>query len=165
MRRVITGPPRSGKSARAERLLLDVASPPIAYIATLPSTRSSSERIARHRERRGDEWVTWEMTDAADECLGLIERALRTHEHVLIDGASILAWRVALRDDEIDCSLAAAFLRRLSDLLLRRDGNWVVVDAMLAYPNAGTADPFNALMRAYHQAWRALAGQEPSADE
>lgn len=71
---LITGGARSGKSRLAEELAGRFA-PPLLYVATgSAGDGEMSERIARHRERRGAEWVTVEepldllrpLTDAGE---------------------------------------------------------------------------------------------------
>lgn len=66
---LITGGARSGKSAFAERLTLELGSPAI-YIATGQAFDSEFEaRIARHRAGRGPEWRTVEEPLALTEAL------------------------------------------------------------------------------------------------
>lgn len=55
---LITGGARSGKSTLAERMTLSLGTPAI-YIATAEALDDEmSDRIARHRARRGQEWQT-----------------------------------------------------------------------------------------------------------
>jgi len=57
---LITGGARSGKSLLAERLAEEFGHP-LGYIATaLAGDEEMSERIARHRDRRGKKWQTLE---------------------------------------------------------------------------------------------------------
>lgn len=65
----ITGGSRSGKSRLAEKLALDLGGP-LLYVATgSPSDGEMTERIRRHRERRGDAWQTIEEPLALAEVL------------------------------------------------------------------------------------------------
>ena len=68
---MITGGGRSGKSAYAESLALDnqiLKGHGVLYIATAVCTdKEMEDRIARHRERRPESWITWERyRDMAD---------------------------------------------------------------------------------------------------
>ena len=58
---LITGGARSGKSVRAEARALAFAGQPI-YLATAEALDAEmSERIARHRARRGVEWIAHDI--------------------------------------------------------------------------------------------------------
>src|SRR5215469_12258561 len=58
---LITGGARSGKSVRAEARALALAGRPI-YLATAEALDAEmSERIARHRARRGVEWIAHDV--------------------------------------------------------------------------------------------------------
>jgi adenosylcobinamide kinase/adenosylcobinamide-phosphate guanylyltransferase len=71
---LITGGARSGKSTRAESRARGFAGRPI-YIATAePLDAEMNERITRHRERRGSDWlereIPLELAAALDETDG-----------------------------------------------------------------------------------------------
>jgi len=149
MRQVIVGPSNSGKSENAERLLLGLARTKIGYIATLPYLHHTAARINRHKARRGAQWITFEMVDSAEECLRLIEDAIRRCQYLLLDGLSILVWRISVIHGELDFSCANRFLDRLDWLLKSSDNNWIIVDCDMPYADLGDQDPFNVLMRAY----------------
>lgn len=66
LRVLITGGARSGKSAEAERRLLQ--EPAVTYVATGPVRPEDSEwtaRVALHQARRPAHWTTIETTDVA----------------------------------------------------------------------------------------------------
>ena len=70
MRVLVTGGVRSGKSRHAESLLLPPHVPegtPVTYLAAGPQRDDAdwAARVAAHRARRPDTWLTLESTDAA----------------------------------------------------------------------------------------------------
>ena len=63
---LITGGARSGKSVRAEARAKAFAGKPV-YVATAEALDGEMrERIARHRERRGTEWI--DMKRRSNSC-------------------------------------------------------------------------------------------------
>ena len=57
---LVTGGARSGKSTQAERMALELSANPV-YLATARIwDEEFAERVRRHRERRGKEWINIE---------------------------------------------------------------------------------------------------------
>jgi len=93
MKTLVTGGVRSGKSAQAERLLR--SEPVVTYVAPGPTPDEDADpdwaaRIAAHRARRPEGWLTLETRDLA--------RAVRESEApVLVD--CLGTWLSALLDE------------------------------------------------------------------
>ncbi len=84
---LVTGGARSGKSSFAERLALKLGDGRAAYIATAQIFDDEmSYRVKLHRERRGDNWTTFEAPTAADE---KIFDAAKNFDAVLFDCVTI----------------------------------------------------------------------------
>jgi len=65
---LVTGGARSGKSAFAERLALKIGNGRAAYVATAQIFDDEMNfRVRFHRERRGDNWATFEAPFDAEE--------------------------------------------------------------------------------------------------
>lgn len=93
---LITGGARSGKSRYAETRAAQLGKRCL-YLATAESKdQEMAQRIAMHRERRGDRWITVEEP---------------------LDLAPVLAGR----SGQIDCALVDCLTLWLSNLLLARD--------------------------------------------
>lgn len=135
----ILGGARSGKSSYAEKLT--TANPsPWTYIATAQAYDDEMrERIALHRSRRGEGWVT---VDAPLDLVGAIE-ALPNHEPALIDCLTLWLTNHMLADHDIE-----AECRRLKDALSRPRGPWFVVSNEVGLGIV----PDNALARRFRDA-------------
>ncbi|MBZ9820467.1 bifunctional adenosylcobinamide kinase/adenosylcobinamide-phosphate guanylyltransferase [Mesorhizobium sp. CA4] len=135
----ILGGARSGKSSHAESLT--TANPsPWTYIATAQAYDDEMrERIALHRSRRGEGWVT---VDAPLGLVGAIE-ALPDHQPVLIDCLTLWLTNhmLAGHDVEAEC-------RRLKDTMSRPRGPWFVVSNEVGLGIV----PDNALARRFRDA-------------
>src|SRR5215469_14869167 len=130
---LITGGARSGKSTRAEARAREFPGRPV-YIATAETLDAEmSERIARHRERRGSEWLEREtpieLVAALDETDGGGAR--------LVDCLTLWLSNLmhAERDFEQEAArLAAALSRQQSPVVLVTNevGLGIVPDNALA---------------------------------
>ena len=97
---LITGGARSGKSQYAEQRARELGSRRL-YVATAEAQdQEMAQRIAAHKRNRGDEWT------AIEEPVELTE--------------TLLAQR-----GRIDCALVDCLTLWISNLLLRRDGQYV----------------------------------------
>lgn len=147
---LVTGGARSGKSAIAESLALDLRDPqggPVIYIATAQAfDREMQARIAAHQDRRGDDWLTIE------EPLDLPDRLqnLPSGGPVLVDCLTL--WLSNLMLAERDWNAAAkALVAALADCA----GPVVLVTNEVG---AGIV-PENALARAFRDAAGSLNQQ------
>ncbi|MDX8524002.1 bifunctional adenosylcobinamide kinase/adenosylcobinamide-phosphate guanylyltransferase [Mesorhizobium sp. MSK_1335] len=135
----VLGGARSGKSTHAEKLTIAHPSP-WAYIATAQAYDDEMlERIALHRSRRGQGWVT---VDAPLDLVGAIE-ALPDHQPVLIDCLTLWLTNQMLAEHDVE-----AECRRLSDVLSRPRGPWFVVSNEVGLGIV----PDNALARRFRDA-------------
>lgn len=83
----MTGGARSGKSSLAEKLALKLGNGRSAYIATAQIFDDEmAYRIKIHRERRGDNWRTFEAPFAAEE---KISEAAKNFSAILFDCVTI----------------------------------------------------------------------------
>jgi adenosylcobinamide kinase/adenosylcobinamide-phosphate guanylyltransferase len=102
---LVIGGASSGKSAFAETLLLGMARRP-AYIATAQAFDAEmSEKIARHRDARGEGWRTIE---APTDLAGAIAEASGA-DGILIDCATLWLSNLMLAEADIDAAEAEAF--------------------------------------------------------
>ena len=115
---LITGGARSGKSLRAEFRARSFPGQPI-YIATAEALDGEMhERIARHRARRGNDWIEREAPLALVEALDATDGAGAR----LVDCLTL--WLSNLMHANGDCSQEAA---TLADALLRQKSPVVLV--------------------------------------
>jgi len=97
---LITGGARSGKSKYAEQRAGELGERRL-YVATAEAKdQEMAQRIAEHRQRRGNRWVTVEEP---------------------VD----LAAALAARRGKTDCALVDCLTLWISNLLIRRDGKYV----------------------------------------
>lgn len=120
---LVLGGARSGKSARAETLLLD--EPDVDYVATAahdPADAEWAERIARHRERRPASWTTVETRDIAEVLTAPGSAAL-------ID--SVTAWLTGVMDASGAWTDAPGARERLAVELDRTVGAWAATERLV----------------------------------
>ncbi|UDL89890.1 bifunctional adenosylcobinamide kinase/adenosylcobinamide-phosphate guanylyltransferase [Mesorhizobium sp. PAMC28654] len=135
----LIGGSRSGKSGHAETLV--TAHPaPWSYIATAQAYDDEMrERIALHRSRRGEGWMT---IDAPLDLAGAIE-ALPDGQPVLVDCLTLWLTNHMLAEHDVE-----AECRRLADVLSRPRGPWFVVSNEVGQGIV----PDNALARRFRDA-------------
>lgn len=105
---LVTGGARSGKSAYAERLI-ERSGRRATYIATGQAFDGEmEERIARHKQVRGDRWETFEEPL---ELVGTLERILAPERAVLVDCLTL--WLSNLMHHERDWRDEMASLEKL----------------------------------------------------
>ncbi|MBT5570621.1 MAG: bifunctional adenosylcobinamide kinase/adenosylcobinamide-phosphate guanylyltransferase [Alphaproteobacteria bacterium] len=113
---LVLGGARSGKSARAEALIAshlnaDTAAHRATYIATAEAgDREMAQRIADHRERRGDQWRTVETLLALGDAL--VESTAHG-EPVLVDCLTL--WLSNVMHAELDVAAETETLRAALD--------------------------------------------------
>jgi adenosylcobinamide kinase/adenosylcobinamide-phosphate guanylyltransferase len=98
---LILGGARSGKSALAERLI-QALPPPWTYVATAEALDEEMRlRIAEHRRRRAEGWVTIEAPLALPEALG------EAPGPVLVDCLTLWLTNLILAERDVDAATAA----------------------------------------------------------
>jgi adenosylcobinamide kinase/adenosylcobinamide-phosphate guanylyltransferase len=91
----VLGGARSGKSAYAERLALELGEP-VLYVATAtPSDEEMAERIRRHRARRA---VTWRTLEASTQVSSRVGVELGDARTVLVEDLTLLLSNLMLED-------------------------------------------------------------------
>jgi adenosylcobinamide kinase/adenosylcobinamide-phosphate guanylyltransferase len=136
---LVLGGARSGKSRYAEGLV-ETLPAPWAYIATAQAYDDEMrERIALHRARRGEGWVT---VDAPLDLAGAID-ALPDGQPVLIDCLTLWLTNHMLAEHDVE-----AECRQLTELLSRPRGPWFVVSNEVGLGIV----PDNALARRFRDA-------------
>lgn len=116
---LITGGQRSGKSTYAERLALDMSGNPV-YLATATiGDEEMAERVRRHRERRGPQWINLE------EPIRLSQFNLNG-KTVLVDCLTLWATNIFFdQKEDADCALKA--LKEEFDRLTRQEADFILV--------------------------------------
>ena len=116
---LVTGGQRSGKSTFAERLALERSDNPI-YLATATiGDNEMAERVKRHRERRGEQWITLE------EPIHLSKLRIQGHT-VLVDSLTLWATNFFFYLNE-DTDSALTALKDEFDRLTEQEANFILV--------------------------------------
>jgi adenosylcobinamide kinase/adenosylcobinamide-phosphate guanylyltransferase len=127
MLHLIIGPPFSGKSLHAERLL-DSAPGSTVYLGTLPDAGPYRETIRRHRQRRPAHWALSELQGDPAADLEVAARALCDYRNVLLDGLTFYLFRLMTLFD-LDLAPLRGRFDALAAAAARRDGQVVVCDS------------------------------------
>lgn len=136
---LVLGGARSGKSAHAEALVAQ-APPPWSYLATAQAWDDEmAERIALHRSRRGEGWLT---LDAPHDLAGALA-ALPPDRPVLVDCLTLWLTNRMLAEADMSAESAA-----LADALAARAGVTVAVSNEVGL----SIVPDNALARRFRDA-------------
>ena len=115
---LITGGQRSGKSEKAEALALSLSTNPV-YLATAHVWDDEfRERVRRHQERRGPEWMNIE------EELYLSRHDL-TGRVVVIDCVTLWLTNWLMANDNVDAILTEA--KREFDAFTQHDATYIFV--------------------------------------
>ena len=118
---LITGGQRSGKSAYAEERALALSGHPV-YVATAHVDKDDAEfcrRVARHRQRRGEQWTTVEE----ELQLGSLDMTGRT---VLVDCVTLWCTNFFMACD-CDTDRARAAMEQEFDQFTRHDAQYIFV--------------------------------------
>lgn len=150
---LLLGGARSGKSAHAERLVSAFPAP-WTYIATGQAFDTEMEaRIALHRARRTEGWLT---VEAPLDLAGAL-RSVPDGEAVLVDCLTLWLSNHVLADHDID-----ALSRDLRDVLAAPRGPWFVVSnevGMGIVPDNALARRFRDEAGRLNQQVAAIAGR------
>lgn len=148
---LITGGARSGKSTFAEALAAG-SKKTVFYIATMEEISTDAEaveRIARHRKRRPEDWLTMESALQVDRAVQAIDKKPAV---CLIDCLSLYVSNLVLEENDGKCEyerlenkvvLAANTL--LDAIALQKDVEFIVVTNEVGWGIV----PENGLARAY----------------
>jgi adenosyl cobinamide kinase/adenosyl cobinamide phosphate guanylyltransferase len=130
---LILGGARSGKSRHAEGMIA-VLPPPFVYVATAEARDAEmAERIARHSERRGPDWLT---VEAPRDLAGALA-SVADDRPVLIDCLTLWLSNLMLADADVEAhatDLEAALATRPAPVIVVSNevGHGIVPDNPLA---------------------------------
>ena len=150
----VLGGARSGKSAFAERLALECGAP-VVYVATATAVDDEmAERIAHHRARRPDTWLTIEARTSIVEHLARDSRV----NTVLVEDLTLLL------SNHMEADVARAESRTMDEVqaLLTLEANVVLVSnevGMGLVPSTALGRAFRDALGRVNQAAASLCGE------
>lgn len=126
---LVTGGARSGKSSFAEKLALKIGNGKAAYIATAQVFDDEmSYRVKVHKERRGDNWLTFESPFNADKSISF---AAENFKAILFDCVTIYVSNFIcaadLDDEEELYKNLRELIQKLIDAALNSDATIIFV--------------------------------------
>ena len=147
---LVLGGAESGKSLHAERLA-ETSGAPLLYIATAEAGDGEmADKIARHRERRGDRWHTLEVPLALPDALAAAEAETAA---ILVDCLTLWLANLMAAERDLDAAgraLVAALARARAPVILVSNevGLGIVPDNPLARRFREAAGRLNARIAA-----------------
>lgn len=126
---LVTGGARSGKSSFAEKLALKLGGGRAAYIATAQIFDDEMNfRVKLHRERRGENWTTFEAPFAAEE---KISEAAKNFRAILFDCVTLYVSNflcaAELDDEKILYDELRGLIQKLIDAAKNSDATIIFV--------------------------------------
>ncbi|PLX39349.1 MAG: bifunctional adenosylcobinamide kinase/adenosylcobinamide-phosphate guanylyltransferase [Hyphomicrobiales bacterium] len=134
---LVVGGARSGKSRFAERLVADSGRERVYLATATPGDGEMADRIARHRARRDDNWLT---VEEPLELVSALAREAVAGRAVLVDCVTLWLSNLSMNERDVEREVAA-----LVDLIPRLDAAVVFVSNELG---SGIV-PANALARSF----------------
>ena len=149
---LVTGGARSGKSSFAEKLALKIGDGKAAYIATAQIFDDEmAYRVEVHKNRRGENWMTFEAPFAAEE---KIFEAAKNFKAILFDCVTLYVSNFLCTNDRDDEKILYDKLRGLIQKLIDAAKNSDAAIIFVSNEVGGGIVPENKLARRF----RDLAG-------
>jgi adenosyl cobinamide kinase/adenosyl cobinamide phosphate guanylyltransferase len=128
MRLLVTGPPKSGKSALAERVAEHCQH--VVYFATLSETATTRDRIEQHRRRRPADWAIIVASGNVLADIATLASAIIGESLLFVDGVTqyfALVHAFCSRDGTASHEALAACGEIFGDFITAHE-RWIVVD-------------------------------------
>lgn len=138
---LVTGPARSGKSEWAENLALK-SNYSVIYLATALVNSDDldwAQRITKHRHRRPEDWLTWEVPQL--QLIDAIASSPASHRCLLVDSLGTWVANLLDKDDSQWEQIVKSLLSTLQEvtdkevIFVAEETGWGVVPA---YPSGRT---------------------------